>query len=34
MWAIAAQESDPNTAVGRANALAECFQSQCLEVCF
>jgi hypothetical protein len=34
MLAITMQESDPNTAVGRANALAECFQSQCLEVCF
>jgi hypothetical protein len=34
MLAIAAQELDHNTAVGRAKALADCFQSQCLDVCF
>jgi hypothetical protein len=34
MLAIAAQEIDQNTAVGRANALTECFERQCLEVCY
>jgi hypothetical protein len=34
VWVIAAQEGDPNTALGAARTLSNCFESQCLDICF